>query len=84
MDKPKNPHAVELGKRSYAARKKRFGLDRLQEIARENGQEGGRPRKYKPCPKHKHKSGRSLSHFWSKGFCTLCHIAQADAKLPKT
>jgi hypothetical protein len=34
-----------LGRRSYKARLKRFGIERLQEIARENGKEGGRPRK---------------------------------------
>ncbi len=34
-----------LGKRSYAARLKRLGLERLQEIARENGKKGGRPAK---------------------------------------
>jgi len=34
-----------LGKRSYKARLKRFGLERIQEIARENGKKGGRPRK---------------------------------------
>jgi hypothetical protein len=33
-----------LGKRSYRARLERFGLERLQEIARENGKKGGRPR----------------------------------------
>jgi len=33
-----------LGKRSYKARLERFGLERLQEIARENGKKGGRPR----------------------------------------
>ncbi len=32
-----------LGKRSYKARIKRFGLERIQEIARENGKKGGRP-----------------------------------------
>lgn len=32
-----------LGKRSYKARLERFGLERLQEIARENGKKGGRP-----------------------------------------
>ena len=32
-----------LGKRSYQARVSRFGLERLQEIARENGKKGGRP-----------------------------------------
>lgn len=33
-----------LGKRSYRARLERFGLERLQEIARENGKLGGRPK----------------------------------------
>jgi galactokinase/mevalonate kinase-like predicted kinase len=33
-----------LGKRSYKARLQRFGIERLQEIARENGKKGGRPR----------------------------------------
>lgn len=32
-----------MGKRSYQARLERFGLARLQEIARENGKKGGRP-----------------------------------------
>ena len=34
-----------LGKRSYKARLERFGLKRLQEIARENCKKGGRPPK---------------------------------------
>ena len=34
-----------LGKRSYKARLERFGLERIQEIARENGKKGGRPPK---------------------------------------
>jgi len=34
-----------LGKRSYRVRLKRFGLQRLQEIARENGKRGGRPKR---------------------------------------
>jgi hypothetical protein len=34
-----------LGKRSYKARLRRFGIERLQEIARENGKKGGRPLK---------------------------------------
>lgn len=34
-----------MGKRSYRARLKRFGIERLQEIARENGKKGGRPPK---------------------------------------
>jgi galactokinase/mevalonate kinase-like predicted kinase len=33
-----------LGKRSYAARVERFGIRRIQEIARENGKKGGRPK----------------------------------------
>ena len=33
-----------LGKRSYKARLERLGLGRLQEIARENGKKGGRPK----------------------------------------
>jgi galactokinase/mevalonate kinase-like predicted kinase len=32
-----------LGKRSYKARLERLGLERIQEIARENGKKGGRP-----------------------------------------
>lgn len=34
-----------LGKLSYRARLERFGIERLREIARENGKKGGRPRK---------------------------------------
>jgi hypothetical protein len=34
-----------LGKRSYDARVKRFGIERIREIARENGKKGGRPPK---------------------------------------
>lgn len=34
-----------LGKRSYAARVQRFGIERIREIARENGKKGGRPPK---------------------------------------
>jgi hypothetical protein len=33
-----------LGQRSYKARLKRFGIERLREIARENGKRGGRPK----------------------------------------
>jgi hypothetical protein len=32
-----------LGKRSYAARLERLGIERLRAIARENGKKGGRP-----------------------------------------
>ncbi len=33
-----------LGKRSYKVRLERLGLERIQEIARENGKKGGRPK----------------------------------------
>jgi hypothetical protein len=32
-----------LGKRSFEARRNRMGIERLREIARENGKKGGRP-----------------------------------------
>ena len=32
-----------LGKRSYKARVERLGIERIREIARENGKLGGRP-----------------------------------------
>jgi hypothetical protein len=34
-----------LGKRSYAVRLERLGIERIREIARENGKKGGRPKK---------------------------------------
>jgi hypothetical protein len=34
-----------LGKRSYRVRVERFGIERIREIARENGKLGGRPPK---------------------------------------
>jgi hypothetical protein len=34
-----------LGKRSYAVRVERLGIERIRAIARENGKKGGRPRK---------------------------------------
>lgn len=34
-----------LGRRSYAARLERLGIQRIREIARENGKKGGRPKK---------------------------------------
>jgi hypothetical protein len=34
-----------LGKRSYTARLERLGIERIREIARENGKKGGRPPK---------------------------------------
>jgi hypothetical protein len=36
-----------LGKQSYRARLARLGIERIQEIARENGKKGGRPPKRK-------------------------------------
>jgi hypothetical protein len=36
-----------LGKRSYKARVRRLGMERIREIARENGKGGGRPPKGK-------------------------------------
>jgi len=41
-----NLHAAAsfMGKRSYQSRLERLGLERLQEIARENGKKGGRPK----------------------------------------
>jgi hypothetical protein len=34
-----------LGRRSYAIRVERLGIERIREIARENGKKGGRPPK---------------------------------------
>lgn len=34
-----------LGKRSYASRLESLGIERIREIARENGKKGGRPPK---------------------------------------
>jgi hypothetical protein len=34
-----------LGKRSYKVRLEKFGLETLQQIARENGKKGGRPKR---------------------------------------
>ena len=36
-----------MGKRSYRARLDRLGIERIREIARENGKRGGRPPKPK-------------------------------------
>ena len=46
-----------LGKRSYKVRLEKFGLVRLQEIARENGKKGGRPPKSKGPAKSQPKAG---------------------------
>lgn len=37
--------AAWMGRKSYRARLERFGIERIREIARENGKKGGRPRK---------------------------------------
>ena len=34
-----------LGKRSYEVRVERLGIERIRQIARENGKKGGRPPK---------------------------------------
>jgi len=34
-----------MGKRSYRSRLKHLGIERIREIARENGKKGGRPPK---------------------------------------
>jgi hypothetical protein len=41
---PVSEAASLMGKRSYKARLERLGIERLQEIARENGKLGGRPK----------------------------------------
>ena len=43
-EKAASDAASLMGKRSYRARLERLGLERLQEIARENGKKGGRPK----------------------------------------
>jgi len=46
MGKSKASEAASLlGKRSYWVRVERFGIERIREIARENGKLGGRPPK---------------------------------------
>jgi hypothetical protein len=43
---PQNPlkeAASLMGKRSYQARLKRLGIERIRQIARQNGTKGGRP-----------------------------------------
>jgi hypothetical protein len=44
MKTSRSEAARMLGKLSYKARLRRLGLERLQEIARENGKKGGRPK----------------------------------------
>ena len=41
-----------LGKRSYKTRVQRLGIERIREIARENGKKGGRPRKEQKTTNH--------------------------------
>jgi hypothetical protein len=50
MAKSKASEAASLmGKRSYRARLERLGIERIREIARQNGKKGGRPpKKRKP------------------------------------
>jgi len=43
-----------LGKRSYKARLERFGIKRLQQIARENGKKGGRPPTHQEGKRNEH------------------------------
>lgn len=46
MGKNKVSEAASLmGKRSYKERVERLGIERIREIARENGKKGGRPPK---------------------------------------
>jgi hypothetical protein len=47
-----------LGKRSYKVRLERLGLERLQEIARENGKKGGRPKGNEKKGKNTRKGGK--------------------------
>lgn len=49
--KPISEAASLMGKRSYTARVKRLGIERIREIARENGKKGGRPRQDGKPPK---------------------------------
>jgi hypothetical protein len=47
MGKRTSKAASLLGKRSYRARLERFGIERIREIARQNGKKGGRPKRGK-------------------------------------
>ena len=49
-----------MGKRSYSARVERFGIERIREIARENGKKGGRPRKEQKTTKLLERAARVL------------------------
>lgn len=49
-----------LGRRSYRSRLDRFGIERIREIARENGRKGGRPPKKKePILDSRKKGGKN-------------------------
>lgn len=37
--------AAAMGRKGYRVRLRKYGIERLREIARENGKRGGRPRK---------------------------------------
>ncbi len=39
--------AATMARKGYRVRLERYGLERIREIARENGKKGGRPRKAK-------------------------------------
>ena len=43
-EKAASKAASLMGKRSFKARVERLGIERLQQIARENGKLGGRPK----------------------------------------
>ncbi|MGH9412242.1 MAG: hypothetical protein ACRD0Y_00745 [Terriglobales bacterium] len=43
--KQRREYAAWLGRKSYRTRLEKFGIERLREIARENGKLGGRPRR---------------------------------------
>ena len=44
MEKQISEAARQMGKRSYESRVERLGMERIQQIARENGKKGGRPK----------------------------------------
>lgn len=46
-----------LGKRSYKVRVRRLGIERIREIARENGKKGGRPKGSGKTRKGREKGG---------------------------
>lgn len=45
MDKERIHEAASwMGRRGYRVRVEKYGIERIREIARENGKKGGRPR----------------------------------------